>query len=114
MVFHVGDHFRKFFDVWRLQVNEIKGKYIIFEGPEVDTEVIGREEVLAVGGYTHTVDVVVVAILELLLLNRFVPLVHGLGRWQYDLAVLTNVTLISFAVYFVFEFPELDYAIIRR
>ena len=78
MELYMRDNFREFLDTLRLEINDVKGHDIVFEVPQVNAEVIGRNEVLPVGTGAECVDVVVVAVLELLALHAFEALTDDL------------------------------------
>jgi hypothetical protein len=104
VVLHVGDHLGELLDVGRLQVDDVEGEQVVLDAPQVDAQVIGRQEVLAVGRHAQRVDVVVVAVLVLLLVDALEALLDYLLLRQRQTAIL-NLTSSSLLVYFVFHSP---------
>jgi hypothetical protein len=104
VVLHVGDHLGELLDVGRLQVDDVEGEQVVLDAPQVDAQVVGRQEVLPVGGHAQRVDVVVVAVLVLLLVDALEALLDYLLLRQRQTAIL-NLTPSSLLVYFVFHSP---------
>jgi len=61
----VRDHFVQVVDVRRLDVNDAEGGLGVLDVPDVDPQVVRRQEMLAVRRERHRVDVVIVGVGEL-------------------------------------------------
>ena len=85
MVLHVCDHLGDFFDFWGLQVHQVVGLIIVLKVPEVDSEVVRRQEVLTIWANTQRVYIVVVAITKLHFLNTLVVVSLHLLLWKHNL-----------------------------
>jgi len=42
MVLHVGNNLSQLLDIRRLQVNQVEGKHVVFQAPEVHPKIISR------------------------------------------------------------------------
>ena len=53
MVLDMGNYLGQLLNVWRLQVNQVESENVVLQRPEVDSQIIGGEEVLSVWRHTH-------------------------------------------------------------
>ena len=53
MVLDMGNYLSQLLNVWRLQVNQVESDNVVLQRPEVDSQIIGGEEVLSVWRHTH-------------------------------------------------------------
>lgn len=58
-------------DFWRFQIDDVVGCVVVLKVPQMNTEIIGRQEVFSIWTDTKGVNIIVVAITELHLLNSF-------------------------------------------
>lgn len=112
MELNVRDDFSKLLDVGRFEIDSVKCKDVVLEVPKIDAKLVGRQEVLAIWTSTERIDVVIVAVLELLAFHPFVALTHNGGFWE-DQLVVDNLSLGCLLVLLVLHFPQFDYAVIR-
>lgn len=113
MELNVCDDFRELLDTLWLEIYDVKCHYVVFEVPEIDAKVIGRNKILAIWTRAQCIDVVVMAVLKLLSLNAFEALTDHLRAGEHYLAVL-NLGLLRFLTLLVVHTPELDDAVVRR
>ena len=114
VVFDVSDHLGQLLDVWWLQVHQVESEDVVFQRPEVDSEIIRREEVLSVWRHTHRVNIVVMAIFVLFSLDTFIPLINCLRLWEDKLSIPSDSAPGRLPMHFVFEFPKLNNPIVGR
>lgn len=53
VVLDMGNYLGQLLNVWRLQVNQVESENVVLQRPEVDSQIIGGEEVLSVWRHTH-------------------------------------------------------------
>ena len=53
VVLDMGNHLGQLLNVWGLQINQVESENVVLQRPEVDSEIIGGEEVLSVWRHTH-------------------------------------------------------------
>jgi hypothetical protein len=82
VVLNVSDYLGQLLDVRRLQVNQVESEDVVLQGPEVDSEIISREEVLSIWRHTHRVNIVVMAILVLFFLDTLISFINCLRLWE--------------------------------
>ena len=56
---------------WRFQIDDVVGSVIVLKVPQMNPEIIGRQEVFSIWTDTKGVNIIVVAITKLHLLNSF-------------------------------------------
>ena len=108
------NHLRKVLDVARLQIHKVVRFEIVFNVPEVDSQVVRADKALGVWGSTHKVDVVVVAVSVLAFFNTIVAFVDQVGLGQLNLSIGTNGGFRVLLMVPVVELPEFNDAVVGR
>lgn len=70
------------FYIRRLQVNQIISHNIVFQVPQIDSQVISRKEILPIRTYTQRINIVIVTVFIVLALRTFTSLTNDLTLWE--------------------------------
>ena len=88
MVLHVCDYLRNLFYLGRFQVDQVICYYIILKVPQMDSEIVRREESFSVWAHAQRINIIIVTISKLRLFNSFIVLTLDFRGWKDDLVPL--------------------------
>ena len=108
------DNLGQLFDIRWLKVNHLVRLVMILQVPQIDAQVVRREEVFAVGANAQWINVVVVTIFKLFAFHAFIARAKHLRLWEHNLVVSIHRAVGVLALHAILQLPQLYDPIVCR
>lgn len=100
--------------IFGLNVEHVVDNLVVLKVPDVDPEVVGRDEVLSIGSQRQGIDMILVGISILSPCSAFPALIDDLRSRDHELSLLEQfLAALVLLLFLILYAPELDQLVVR-